>query len=178
MAACRSKNSKSTAQPVRIEGSHPATVQPLNPSVESVLGKQQGRRNISGPPNVGELKNGRASSIVRTVSTRRMVYIRYVWSDITPKSAALEQSCPTDGGKTWEVNWITDQTQSAKKPQTRRALKLPRPQSRRHPYVTIGNPTRRSSDWKRASERKGSSRGSALRDQESSIDLSRYALSK
>jgi hypothetical protein len=33
-----------------------------------------------------------------------------VWSDITPNSAHFEQSFSDDGGKTWEVNWITDQT--------------------------------------------------------------------
>jgi hypothetical protein len=33
-----------------------------------------------------------------------------VWSNITPKSAHFEQSYSQDGGKTWEVNWITDQT--------------------------------------------------------------------
>ena len=31
-------------------------------------------------------------------------------SDITPNSAHFEQSFSDDGGKTWEVNWITDQT--------------------------------------------------------------------
>ena len=36
--------------------------------------------------------------------------IRYVWSDITPDSAHFEQAFSDDGGKTWEVNWITDQT--------------------------------------------------------------------
>jgi hypothetical protein len=66
--------------------------------------------NISGPPNVGEFKNGRGEFYCQDSFNGRMVYIRYVWSDITPKSAHFEQSYSTDGGKTWEVNWITDQT--------------------------------------------------------------------
>ena len=33
-----------------------------------------------------------------------------MWSEITPASAHFEQSFSDDGGKTWEVNWITDQT--------------------------------------------------------------------
>jgi hypothetical protein len=37
----------------------------------------------------------------------RMVFVRYVWSDMTPTSAHFEQSFSDDGGKTWEVNWIT-----------------------------------------------------------------------
>jgi hypothetical protein len=39
-----------------------------------------------------------------------MILVRYAWSDITPTSAHFEQSFSTDGGKTWETNWITDQT--------------------------------------------------------------------
>jgi hypothetical protein len=41
-----------------------------------------------------------------------MILIRYVWSAITPNSAHFEQSFSADGGKTWEVNWITDQTRT------------------------------------------------------------------
>lgn len=40
----------------------------------------------------------------------RTILVRYVWSNITPTSAHFEQAFSTDGGKTWEVNWITDQT--------------------------------------------------------------------
>ncbi|MGA8037450.1 MAG: hypothetical protein WB985_15915 [Candidatus Acidiferrales bacterium] len=40
----------------------------------------------------------------------RSVYVRFIWSKVTPNSAHFEQSFSSDGGKTWEVNWITDQT--------------------------------------------------------------------
>ncbi len=40
----------------------------------------------------------------------RSVYVRFLWSKITPNSAHFEQAFSADGGKTWEVNWITDQT--------------------------------------------------------------------
>jgi len=33
-----------------------------------------------------------------------------MWLNISPTSARMEQSFSPDGGKTWEVNWITDQT--------------------------------------------------------------------
>ncbi len=36
--------------------------------------------------------------------------MRYEWSGITKSSAHFEQAFSDDGGKTWEVNWITDQT--------------------------------------------------------------------
>jgi hypothetical protein len=40
----------------------------------------------------------------------RSVIVRFIWSRITPTSAHFEQAFSADGGKTWEVNWITDQT--------------------------------------------------------------------
>jgi hypothetical protein len=36
----------------------------------------------------------------------RMIYVRWVWSEITPNSCRFEQSFSNDGGKSWEVNWI------------------------------------------------------------------------
>jgi hypothetical protein len=65
--------------------------------------------SMSSPPNVGEFKNGRGEFYCQDTYNGRFVYIRYVWSDITSNSAHFEQSYSTDGGKTWEVNWITDQ---------------------------------------------------------------------
>ena len=40
----------------------------------------------------------------------RAIYVRFEWSHPKPNAAHFEQSFSTDGGKTWEVNWITDQT--------------------------------------------------------------------
>jgi hypothetical protein len=65
---------------------------------------------MGGPPNVGEFKNGRGEFICQDTFNGRAILIRYVWSDITANSAHFEQSFSDDGGKTWEVNWITDQT--------------------------------------------------------------------
>ena len=41
-----------------------------------------------------------------------MIFVRFSWSEITPNSAHFEQAFSDDGGKTWEVNWITDQTRT------------------------------------------------------------------
>ena len=71
---------------------------------------------IGGPPNVGEFKNGRGEFYCQDTYNGRMIFIRYVWSDITANSAHLEQSYSDDGGKTWEVNWITDQTRISDSP--------------------------------------------------------------
>lgn len=65
---------------------------------------------MGGPPNVGEFKDGRGEFYCQDTFNGRMILIRFVWSDITPNSAHFEQSFSDDGGKTWEVNWITDQT--------------------------------------------------------------------
>ena len=65
---------------------------------------------LSLPAVVGEFKNGRGEFYDQEDYNGRMILVRYVWSDITPTSAHFEQSFSTDGGKTWEINWITDQT--------------------------------------------------------------------
>lgn len=63
-----------------------------------------------GVPTVGEFKNGRGEFYDQEPINGRVVLVRFIWSEITPNSAHFEQSFSDDGGKTWEVNWITDQT--------------------------------------------------------------------
>jgi hypothetical protein len=65
---------------------------------------------LSGPPQVGEFKDGRGEFFCEDTYNGRMILIRYAWSKITANSAHFEQAFSEDGGKTWEVNWITDQT--------------------------------------------------------------------
>jgi hypothetical protein len=65
---------------------------------------------LGGPPNIGEFKNGRGEFFCQDTLNGRAILNRYVWSNITPNSAHFGQSYSDDGGKTWEVNWITDQT--------------------------------------------------------------------
>jgi hypothetical protein len=60
-------------------------------------------------PMVGEFKNGRGEFYDQELWKGRSVFVRFIWSDITPNSAHFEQSYSDDGGKTWEVNWITNQ---------------------------------------------------------------------
>ncbi len=36
----------------------------------------------------------------------RSIYVRFVFSNITPKSFRLEQAFSSDGGKSWEGNWV------------------------------------------------------------------------
>jgi hypothetical protein len=61
---------------------------------------------LSLPPTVGRFNNGRGEVYDHEEIDGRMVFVRYVWSDITPNSARFEQSFSADAGKTWEPNWI------------------------------------------------------------------------
>jgi len=58
-----------------------------------------------GPPTVGSFENGRGEFFDQEVFEGRSIFVRYVWSDITPDSCRWEQSFSADGGKTWETNW-------------------------------------------------------------------------
>jgi hypothetical protein len=70
---------------------------------------------MGGPPTVGEFKDGRGEFYSQDTINDRAILVRFVWSAITPTSAHFEQSFSDDGGKTWEVNWITDQSRVADK---------------------------------------------------------------
>ncbi len=61
------------------------------------------------PPQVGEFKNGRGEFYAQDTINGKTILIRYVWTDLTTNSPHFEQSFSDDGGKTWEVNWITDE---------------------------------------------------------------------
>src|SRR5580693_5898715 len=63
-----------------------------------------------GVPTIGEFKNGRGEFYDQEEINGRTILVRFIWSEITANSAHFEQSFSDDGGKTWEVNWITDQT--------------------------------------------------------------------
>jgi hypothetical protein len=65
-----------------------------------------------GIPMVGSFDNGRGEFYDQEDWEGRKVYVRFIWSNITSRSAHFEQAFSADGGKTWEVNWITDQTRA------------------------------------------------------------------
>ena len=55
-----------------------------------------------GTPMVGEFKNGRGEFFDQEIFQGKAIYVRFIFSDITPASFRLEQSFSADGGKTWE----------------------------------------------------------------------------
>lgn len=59
------------------------------------------------PPTVGRWHDGRGEFYDQELFEGRMIFVRYVWSDVTPTSARFEQSFSEDGGRTWEANWIS-----------------------------------------------------------------------
>ena len=65
-----------------------------------------------GVPTVGEFKDGRGEFYDQEAINGRVMLVRNIWSDITSNSCRFEQAFSADGGKTWEVNWITDQTRA------------------------------------------------------------------
>jgi hypothetical protein len=61
-------------------------------------------------PMVEQFSNGRGEFYNQQVYEGRAIYARFIWSDVTTNSPHFEQAFSADGGKTWETNWITDQT--------------------------------------------------------------------
>jgi hypothetical protein len=60
-------------------------------------------------PTIGEFNNnGRGEFYQQQEINGRTIFVRFIWSGITPNSAHFEQAFSADGGKTWEINWTTD----------------------------------------------------------------------
>ena len=77
----------------------------------SVLADWANSKNgIIDPPQIGEFKNGRGEFFAQDTINGKTILIRFVWTKMTTDSPHFEQSFSDDGGQTWEVNWITDQT--------------------------------------------------------------------
>jgi hypothetical protein len=76
------------------------------------------------PPQIGEFKNGRGEFYAQDTLNGKSIFIRFVWTNTTTNMPHFEQSFSDDGGKTWEVNWITDQTRVSDE-----ADKAPAPQN-------------------------------------------------
>lgn len=70
-----------------------------------------------GVPMYGEFRSGRGEFIDQEEIGGKMILVRNVWSDITPNSCRQEWSYSSDGGKTWEVNWIAVDTRIPDSPE-------------------------------------------------------------
>jgi hypothetical protein len=65
------------------------------------------------PPVVGGFRDGRGLFYGDDRLGERPIRVRLVISDITEDSARFEQAYSSDGGRTWEVNWIATDTRLA-----------------------------------------------------------------
>jgi hypothetical protein len=62
------------------------------------------------PPVVGGFKDGIGTFIAADTFNGRRILVRFLWSDITVTTCRWEQAFSTDGGTTWEVNWVMEST--------------------------------------------------------------------
>jgi hypothetical protein len=65
---------------------------------------------VMGVPTIGEFRGGIGTFYDQEPIGGREVLVRNVWSDITANSAHFVQAISDDGGKTWQTNWIADDT--------------------------------------------------------------------
>jgi len=63
---------------------------------------------LSLPPVVGSFDGKRGEFYDQEDYKGRAILVRYMWLNISPHAARMEQSFSPDGGKTWEVNWICE----------------------------------------------------------------------
>jgi hypothetical protein len=71
------------------------------------------QKGVMDVPQIGRFVNGRGEFYAQDTIEGKTLWVRFIWSQTDSKSPHFEQSYSEDGGKTWEVNWITDQTRVA-----------------------------------------------------------------
>jgi hypothetical protein len=71
------------------------------------------RNGELGPAMIGRFENGRGEFYNQELFEGRAVYVRFIFSDVRPTTFRLEQAFSSDGGRTWEPNWIAAFTRLA-----------------------------------------------------------------
>ena len=61
-----------------------------------------------GAPVHGRFDDGVGTFLGEDQLGSRLIKVRFVWSNITPRSARWEQAFSADGGESWEQNWRMD----------------------------------------------------------------------
>jgi hypothetical protein len=64
-------------------------------------------------PQIGQFANGQGEFYAQDTLNGKSIFVRFIWSKTDTDTPHFEQAFSEDGGKTWEVNWITDQTRVA-----------------------------------------------------------------
>lgn len=88
------------------------TLRLYNPKSQqwSIYGLDLDAGQLPMPATVGQFDGKRGEFYDREEWKGRMILVRFVWENISPKAARMTQSFSDDGGKTWEANWICDLT--------------------------------------------------------------------
>jgi hypothetical protein len=95
---------------VRVEG---LTLRTYNPVTHLwSLYWANSRDGILSSAQVGKFDHGQGEFYAQDNSDGKGTLVRYVWSKITPTSAHFEQAFSENGGRSWEVNWISDMVRS------------------------------------------------------------------
>ena len=68
------------------------------------------KTGVFDPPQIGQFDGNRGEFYASDLWQGRAIYIRYEWQNLSPTTTHFEQAFSSDGGKTWEVNWIYDGT--------------------------------------------------------------------
>jgi hypothetical protein len=63
---------------------------------------------LSLPFAVGSFHGNRGEFFGHDKYKGRAILLRYVWTNVSARSAGLEKAFSPDGGKTWEVNWVCE----------------------------------------------------------------------
>lgn len=69
-----------------------------------------------GQPCIGKFENGKGEFYDQETYNGRAIFVRFVWSGISPDAHHVEQSFSADGGKTWEPNFVADLTREPTPP--------------------------------------------------------------
>jgi iron complex outermembrane receptor protein len=69
-----------------------------------------GRDGLIVVPQIGQFNAGHGEFYAQDTLDDKSILVKFDWSALSSTSPHFEQLFSNDGGKHWEVNWITDQT--------------------------------------------------------------------
>jgi hypothetical protein len=70
-------------------------------------------QGVMDEPVVGRFEDGRGEFYNHERFQGRSIFMRFIWSDVTPSSCRWEQAFSADGGRSWETNWVMEFTRLA-----------------------------------------------------------------
>jgi hypothetical protein len=102
------------ANPAQKLSIHAQTLRLYNPQSHqwSIFGLDIHQGTLGLPATVGHFTDGRGELFDQEEWKGQWIQVRYQWTHPDATTAHMEQSFSTDGGKTWEVNWICELTRA------------------------------------------------------------------